>query len=157
MSLQNADKNIQELAKSLKLEIPSILETKMCALQSEDGMVLHFFYEENGDFLYLYAPLLTVLPKEDSQKAKLYEELLQAQLLFSGVSDGKIGIDKKQGILFFYEPLTMKEEGEKVLAEKFPTFFRMSMAWKELVDKTLGTQPPKKTQEPVRPINPIKL
>ena len=80
MSLENAKANLKEFAKELNLELV-LDENYTCILGIDNAFSLHITYEPNSDRLYLYAPILDGLPKDDKIRLRLYESLLEGSML----------------------------------------------------------------------------
>ena len=80
MSFENAKANLKEFGKELNLEL-ELDENNTCILGIDNTFSLHLTYEPNSDRLYMYAPLLDGLLKDDKIKLKLYERMLEGAML----------------------------------------------------------------------------
>ena len=71
MSRQNAEENLKNFAKELKLPDVAFDQNNTCILFVDGEFSLHLTYEEHSDRLYVYAPLLDGLPDNPQRKLAL--------------------------------------------------------------------------------------
>ena len=135
MSLQNAVENLQELAEAIEAQPPEVDENLSCCLECPDGLVLNFIYDDSGDALYIYLPMLEGLPQDIGKKAELYERLLEYSLKLGRRQLGTIGIDLENDRLMFYAYIDVKEPGKESLVDLLPEFMDMANLWKEVIER----------------------
>ena len=142
MPIENARSNLKSLAKALQLPAPELKDEKSCALFAKEGFSIHFQYDDQNDQLTVLVPLLEALPQDVKSQAKLYSTLLEAELAYSQIPMGRIGLNKENNLLLFYESLSMAEEDEGKLLTLLPPFLEMVELWKEVVEKGQGSEGP---------------
>jgi hypothetical protein len=107
MTKENAQLNLQELSKELKLEGLVFDENNSVILGIDNKFSLHITYEHNSDRLYIYSPLLDGLPTDAQRKLKLYEHLLVGSMLGGQMAGGGVGLAVKEELILMHCVLDM--------------------------------------------------
>lgn len=142
MSLENARANLQALAGALQLPAPELKDERSCALFAKEGFSIHFQYDDKNDQLTVLVPLLESLPQDDKSQAKLYSTLLEAEFAYSQIPMGRIGLNKENNLLLFYESLSMEDDNADKLLILIPPFLEMVELWKDVVEKGQSNEGP---------------
>lgn len=138
MSLENAQVNLQELSKELKLDL-SFDQNNTCILGIDNAFSLHLTYESNSDRIYLYSPLLDGLPKEDHIRLRLYEALLQGSILGSQMVGGGVGVSIKEELILMHTMLEMSKDSDIALLRRFaPMFVDSVEKWRKIIQDILA-------------------
>jgi hypothetical protein len=133
MSLENAKANLKEFAKELNLELV-LDENYTCILGIDNAFSLHITYEPNSDRLYLYAPILDGLPKEDKIRLHLYESLLEGSMLGGQMAGGGVGVAVQEELILMHCVLEMGLGADASSLRRFaPLFVESVEKWREKV------------------------
>ena len=133
MSLENAKANLKEFAKELNLELV-LDENYTCILGIDNAFSLHVTYEPNSDRLYLYAPILDGLPKDDKIKLRLYEALLEGSMLGGQMAGGGVGVAVLEELILMHCVLEMGLGADASSLRRFaPLFVESVEKWREKV------------------------
>ncbi len=131
MSLENAKANLKEFAKELNLEL-ALDENYTCILGIDNAFSLHITYEPNSDRLYLYAPILDGLPKDDKVKLRLYESLLEGSMLGGQMAGGGVGVAVLEELILMHCVLEMGLGADASSLRRFaPLFVESVEKWRE--------------------------
>lgn len=131
MSLENAKANLKEFAKELNLEL-NLDENYTCILGIDNAFSLHVTYEPNSDRLYLYAPILDGLPKDDKVKLRLYESLLEGSMLGGQMAGGGVGVAVLEELILMHCVLEMGLGADASSLRRFaPLFVESVEKWRE--------------------------
>lgn len=161
MSFENAKSNLKEFAKELNLEGLAFDENNTCILGIDNEFSLHLTYEPNSDRLYLYAPILDGLPKDEKIRLKLYESLLEGSMLGGQMAGGGIGVAVPEELILMHCIIEMGVATDASALRRFaPVFVETVEKWrakvKDIVEgrepsgsKDGGQRPPQ--QPPGRP------
>lgn len=138
MSLENAKENLKEFAKELNLEGLAFDENNTCILGIDNTFSLHFTYEPNSDRLYLYAPLLDGLPKDDKIRLRLYEALLVGAMLGGQMAGGGVGVAVEEELILMHAVLEMGIGTDPSSLRRFaPIFVEAVEKWRARVKDIL--------------------
>ena len=102
MSLENARSNLKEFGKELGLGDLEFDENNTCILGIDNTFSLHITYEPHSDRLYLYSPILDGLPKDPTNRLKLYEALLEGSMLGGQMAGGGIGVAVAEELILMH-------------------------------------------------------
>jgi len=102
MSFENAKANLKEFAKELNLEGLAFDENNTCILGIDNEFSLHLTYVPEPDRLYIYAPVLDGLPKDDKTKLRLYELLLEGSMLGGQMAGGGAGVAVPEELILMH-------------------------------------------------------
>lgn len=131
MSFENAKSNLKEFAKELNLEGLAFDENNTCILGIDNEFSLHLTYEPNSDRLYLYAPILDGLPKDDKVKLKLYESLLEGSMLGGQMAGGGIGVAVPEELILMHCIIEMGVATDPSALRRFaPVFVETVEKWR---------------------------
>ncbi len=144
MSFENAKANLQEFGKELNLEGLKFDENNTCILGIDNTFSLHLTYEPNSDRLYLYAPILDGLPKDDKIRLKLYERFLEGSMLGGQMAGGGIGVATKEELVLLHAVLDMGLGVDAIALRRFaPLFVETVEMWRDIATKiSAGEEPP---------------
>lgn len=144
MSLENANANLEEFGKELKLEALAFDENNTCILGIDNTFSLHLTYEPNSDRLYLYSPLLDGLPKDEKILLKLYIRLLEGSMLGGQMAGGGVGLAVKEELILMHATLDMGLGAAANALRYFAGIFIETVEkWREIVTKICaGEEPP---------------
>jgi hypothetical protein len=132
MSLENAKANLKEFGKELNLEGLEFDENNTCILGIDDEFSLHLTYEPNSKMLYMYAPLLDGLPRDDKTRLKLYERLLEGSMLGGQMAGGGVGVAVKEELILIHVTIPMEHAESNELRRRAPTFVERVEHWRKL-------------------------
>jgi hypothetical protein len=155
MSLENAKANLKEFAKELNLELV-LDENYTCILGIDNAFSLHVTYEPNSDRLYLYAPILDGLPKDDKIKLSLYEALLEGSMLGGQMAGGGVGVAVLEELILMHCVLEMGLGSDASSLRRFaPLFVESVEKWREKTKNIVEGRPDttKDTLPPAPPTN----
>src|SRR3989338_1448028 len=154
MSYENAKANLKEFGKELNLDALDFDENATCILGIDNTFSLHITYERNSDRMYLYAPVLDGLPKDDKIRLKLYERLLEGSMLGGQMAGGGIGVALKEELILMHCVIDMGLGVDAAALRRFaPLFVETVEKWREIVTKILAGEDPGPFQFPVPPPN----
>lgn len=155
MSLENAKANLKEFGKELRLEL-SFDENNTCILGIDNVFSLHLTYEPNSDRLYMYAPLLDGLPKDEKIRLKLYERLLEGSMLGGQMAGGGVGVAVKEELILMHCYLEMGPGVDAMALRRFaPLFVETVEKWRSIVAKICaGEEPEPFTLPGMQPMSP---
>ena len=143
MSFENAKANLEEFGKELNLEGLQFDENNTCILGIDNTFSLHITYEPHSDRLYLYAPLLDGLPKEDKIRLKLFERLLEGAMLGGQMAGGGVGVATKEELILIHCVLDMGLGADAHALRRFaPLFVETVEKWREIVTKICAGEEP---------------
>lgn len=143
MSYENAKANLKEFGKELNLDNLNFDENNTCILGIDNTFSLHITYETNSDKLYLYAPVLDGLPKDDKIKLKLYERLLQGSMLGGQMAGGGVGVATEEELILMHTVLDMGLGVEASALRKFASLFVETVEkWRSIVTKIMAGEDP---------------
>ncbi len=152
MSFENAKANLREFGKELKLEGLDFDENNTCILGIDNTFSVHITYEPNSGRLYLYAPILDGLPKDDKIRLKLYECLLEGSMLGGKMAGGGIGVAPKEELILLHCVLDMGLGVDAAHLRRFaPLFVETVEKWREMVAKICAGEDPGPFQFPTPP------
>ncbi len=141
MSLENAKANLKEFAKELNLELV-LDENYTCILGIDNAFSLHVTYEPNSDRLYLYAPILDGLPKDDKIKLGLYESLLEGSMLGGQMAGGGVGVAVLEELILMHCVLEMGLGSDASSLRRFaPLFVESVEKWREKTKNIVEGRP----------------
>jgi len=132
MSLEAAKQNLKEFGKELNLGDLEFDENNTCILGIDDEFSLHITYEENGDRLYLYSPLLDGLPRDDKTKLRLYERLLEGSMLGGKMAGGGVGVAVQEELILIHCTLDMAGAEENRLKKFAPLYVQTVEEWRKI-------------------------
>jgi len=131
MSFENAKSNLKEFAKELNLEGLAFDENNTCILGIDNEFSLHLTYEPNSDRLYLYAPVLDGLPKDEKTKLALYEALLEGSMLGGQMAGGGVGVAVPEELILMHCVLEMGVGTDPSALRRFaPVFVEAVERWR---------------------------
>lgn len=143
MSYENAKANLKEFGKELNLDALDFDENSTCILGIDNTFSLHITYEQNSDRLYLYAPILDGLPKDDKTRLKLYERLLEGSMLGGQMAGGGIGVAPKEELILMHCVIDMGLGVDAAALRRFaPLFVETVEKWRTLVSKVMAGEDP---------------
>lgn len=143
MSYENAKANLKEFGKDLNLDSLNFDENHTCILGIDNTFSLHITYEQNSDRLYLYAPILDGLPKDDKTKLKLYERLLEGSMLGGQMAGGGIGVAPKEELILMHTVIDMGLGVDAAALRRFaPLFVETVEQWRVIVSKIMAGEEP---------------
>ena len=152
MSYENAKANLKEFGKELNLEGLDFDENFTCILGIDNTFSLHITYERNSDRLYLYAPILDGLPKDDKIRLKLYERLLEGSMLGGQMAGGGVGVAIKEELILMHCVIDMGLGVDALALRRFaPLFVETVEKWREIVTKIMNGEEPGPFQFPTPP------
>jgi len=152
MSYENAKANLKEFGKDLNLDALNFDENNTCILGIDNTFSLHITYEPNSDRLYLYAPILDGLPKDDKVRLKLYERLLEGSMLGGQMAGGGIGVATKEELILMHCVIDMGLGVDTAALRRFaPLFVETVEKWRAIVVKILAGEDPGPFQMPGMP------
>jgi hypothetical protein len=142
MSYENAKANLKEFGKELNLEL-QFDENHTCILGIDNTFSLHLTYEPHSDRLYLYSPILDGLPKDATNKLKLYESLLEGSMLGGQMAGGGIGVAVNEELILMHCVLEMGIGADPSSLRRFaPIFVEAVERWrKRAKDLSEGREP----------------
>lgn len=142
MSYENAKANLKEFGKELNLEL-QFDENHTCILGIDNTFSLHLTYEPHSDRLYLYSPILDGLPKDPTNKLKLYEALLEGSMLGGQMAGGGIGVAVNEELILMHCVLEMGIGADPSALRRFaPIFVEAVERWrKKAKDLSEGREP----------------
>jgi len=153
MSLENAKANLKEFDKELNLELV-LDENYTCILGIDNAFSLHVTYEPNSDRLYLYAPILDGLPKDDKTKLGLYEALLEGSMLGGQMAGGGVGVAVLEELILMHCVLEMGLGSDASSLRRFaPLFVESVEKWREKTKNIVEGRPD--TAKDTLPPSPI--
>lgn len=132
MSLEIAKQNLKEFGKELGLGELEFDENNTCILGIDDDFSLHLTFEENGDRLYLYSPLLDGLPSDDKTKLKLYERLLEGSMLGGKMAGGGVGVAVQEELILIHCTLDMAGAEDNRLRKFAPLYVQTVEEWRKI-------------------------
>jgi hypothetical protein len=135
MSLENAEKNLEEFGKELNLEGLAFDENQTCILGIDNTFSLHLTYEPHSDRLYLYSPILDGLPGDVKSKLLLYETLLEGSMLGGLMAGGGVGVATKEELILMHTVLEMAHAATDALKKFAPAFVESVEQWREIAKK----------------------
>ena len=139
MSFENAEQNLKEFGKDLKLEGLAFDENKTCILGIDNAFSLHLTYEPNSDRLYLYSPVLDGLPKDQKTLLLLYSTLLEGSMLGGQMAGGGIGVAPKEELILIHAVLEMGASADASLLSRFaPLFVEVVEQWRGIAGKIIN-------------------
>lgn len=131
MSRENATQNLIEFGKELNLEGLVFDENNTCILGIDNTFSLHLTYEPNSDKIYLYAPILDGLPKEEDIRLRLYEGYLEGSMLGGQMAGGGIGVATPEELVLLHATVDMGVSADsKVLVRFVPIFVETVEKWR---------------------------
>jgi hypothetical protein len=134
MSFENAKANLKEFAKELNLEGLAFDENNTCILGIDNEFSLHLTYEPNSDRLYIYAPILDGLPKDEKLKLRLYEILLEGSMLGGQMAGGGVGVAVPEELILMHCVLEMGVGTDASALRRFaPLFVETVEKWRSKV------------------------
>lgn len=143
MSYENAKANLKEFGKELNLDALDFDENSTCILGIDNTFSLHITYEQNSDRLYLYAPILDGLPKDDKTRLKLYERLLEGSMLGGQMAGGGIGVAPKEELILMHCVIDMGLGVDAAALRRFaPLFVETVEKWRTIVSKIMAGEDP---------------
>ncbi len=138
MSLENAKANLKEFGKELNLEGLAFDENLTCILGIDNTFSLHLTYEPQSGRLYLYAPLLDGLPKDDKVRLRLYEALLEGAMLGGQMAGGGVGVAIQEELILMHAVLDMGIGTDASALRRFAAIFVEAVErWRERVKNIL--------------------
>jgi hypothetical protein len=142
MSYENAKANLKEFGKELNLEL-QFDENHTCILGIDNTFSLHLTYEPHSDRLYLYSPILDGLPKDTTNRLKLYESLLDGSMLGGQMAGGGIGVATNEELILMHCVLEMGIGADPSALRRFaPIFVEAVERWrKRAKDLSEGREP----------------
>lgn len=132
MSLENAKENLKEFGKELGLEGLEFDENNTCILGIDDEFSMHLTYEPNSDRLYLYSPLLDGLPKDDKNRLRLYEKLLEGSMLGGQMAGGGVGVAVKEELILMHCTIDMAHAVPSALRAFAPLYVETVEKWRKI-------------------------
>lgn len=152
MSYENAKANLKEFGKDLNLESLDFDENATCILGIDNTFSLHITYEPNSDRLYLYAPVLDGLPKDDKTRLKLYERLLEGSMLGGQMAGGGVGVALKEELILMHCVIDMGLGVDAAALRRFaPLFVETVERWRGMITKIMAGEDPGQFQYPTPP------
>ncbi len=149
MSYENAKANLKEFGKDLNLDALDFDENSTCILGIDNAFSLHITYEPNSDRLYLYAPILDGLPKDDKIRLKLYERLLEGSMLGGQMAGGGVGVAVKEELILMHCVIDMGLGVDAAALRRFaPLFVETVEKWRAIVAKIMAGEDPGPFQLP---------
>jgi hypothetical protein len=150
MSYENAKANLKEFGKELNLTGLEFDENNTCILGIDNVFSLHFTYEQNSNRLYIYAPLLDGLPKDEKIRLKLYERLLEGSMLGGQMAGGGCGVAVKEELILIHAFLDMGLGVDAMALCRFaPLFVETVEKWRDIVAKICAGQEPEPFTLPI--------
>ncbi|NCF71250.1 MAG: CesT family type III secretion system chaperone [Chlamydiales bacterium] len=142
MSLENAKANLEEFGKELNLEGLEFDENNTCILGIDDQFSMHLTYEPNTDRLYIYSPVLDGLPKDEKNKLKLYERLLEGSMLGGQMAGGGVGVAVKEELILLHCTIDMAHAIPSALRAFAPLYVETVEKWRKIcLDISEGRKP----------------
>ena len=142
MSRQNAEENLKNFAKELKLPDVAFDQNNTCILFVDGEFSLHLTYEEHSDRLYVYAPLLDGLPDNPQRKLALYEKLLEGSMLGGQMAGGGVGVATKEQLILMHCVLDMKYAETNLLKAFAQLFIETVVKWRTVCSNiSAGREP----------------
>ena len=136
MSLENAKQNLKEFGKELNLEGLVFDENHTCILGIDNTFSLHLTFEPHSDRLYLYSPILDGLPKNDKDRLRLYEALLEGSMLGGQMAGGGIGVATPEELILMHAIIEMGPGTDaKALCRFAPVFVDAVEKWRDKAKK----------------------
>lgn len=132
MSFENAKANLKEFGKELNLEGLEFDENNTCILGIDDTFSLHITYEPNSKRLYLYSPLLDGLPRDDKNRLRLYERLLEGSMLGGQMAGGGVGVAVKEELILLHCTIDMEHAISSALRAFAPLFVETVEKWRKI-------------------------
>lgn len=152
MSYENAKANLKEFGKELNLAALDFDENHTCILGIDNTFSLHITYEQNSDRLYLYAPILDGLPKDDKIRLKLFERLLEGSMLGGQMAGGGVGVALKEELILMHCVIDMGLGVDGSALRRFaPLFVETVEKWRAIVTKIMAGEDPGPFQMPGMP------
>jgi hypothetical protein len=132
MSYENAKANLKEFGKDLNLAGLQFDENLTCILGIENTFSFHITYEGHSDRLYLYAPILDGLPKDDKIRLALFESFLVGSMLGSQMAGGGIGVAVSEGLVLMHCVIEMGIGADAQALRRFaPIFVEAVERWRK--------------------------
>jgi hypothetical protein len=154
MSLDNAKENLKGFGKELGLEGLEFDEHNTCILGIDDQFSLHITYEPRTEYLYVYAPILDGLPRDDKLKLKLYTVLLEGSMLGGQMAGGGVGVAEKEELILMHIKLPMQHAHANELAQAVAPFVERVEYWrKRTKDLSEGRDDEAPSDKPVQPFS----
>lgn len=152
MSFENAKANLKEFAKELNLEGLTYDENNTCILGIDNEFSLHLTYEPNSDRLYIYAPILDGLPKDEKIRLKLYENLLEGSMLGGQMAGGGVGVAVPEELILMHCVIEMGVATDaSALARFAPVFVEVVEKWRAKVKEIVAGREPTVSTMPKPP------
>ena len=151
MSFENAKANLKEFAKELNLEGLVFDENNTCILGIDNELSLHLTYVPEPDRLYIYAPVLDGLPKDEKTKLRLYEVLLEGSMLGGQMAGGGAGVAVPEELILMHCVIEMGVGTEPTALRRFaPLFVETVEKWRVKVKDVIAGREssPSKDQPP---------
>ena len=148
MSYENAKANLKEFGKELNLEL-QFDENHTCILGIDNTFSLHLTYEPHSDRLYLYSPILDGLPKDTTNRLKLYESLLEGSMLGGQMAGGGIGVATAEELILMHCVLEMGVGTDASSLRRFaPIFVEAVERWRKTAKDIVEGRKPSKQAAP---------
>lgn len=142
VSRQNAEENLRNFSKELKLPDVAFDQNNTCILFVDGEFSLHLTYEEHSDRLYVYSPLLDGLPENVNRKVALYEKLLEGSMLGGQMAGGGVGVAVKEQLILMHCVLDMKYAETNLLKAFAQLFIETVVKWRTVCsDICAGREP----------------
>lgn len=143
MTFENAARNLEQLAKELKLDGLKFDENNTCILGIDNTFSLHITYEPHSDRLYLYSPILDGLPKDPAIRLKLYEALLVGSMLGGQMAGGGVGVAVMEELILMHCVIEMGIGSDPAALRRFaPIFVEAVERWRKIVSQILAGETP---------------
>lgn len=142
MSYENAEANLKEFGKELKLEGLQFDENHTCILGIDNAFSLHITYEPHSDRLYLYSPILDGLPKDQTLRLNLYETLLTGSMLGGQMAGGGVGVATQEELILMHCVLEMGNAEVSALRRFAAIFVEAVERWRKIVQEILVGKKP---------------
>lgn len=152
MSLENARENLKEFGKDLNLTDLEFDENNTCILGIDDAFSMHLTYEPNTDRLYLYAPLLDGLPKDDKVKLRLYAKLLEGSMLGGQMAGGGVGVAEEEELILMHCTLDMSHAASNALRQFAILFVETIEKWRKTVAEIVEGRDAKASEKSGKPM-----
>lgn len=133
VSEEKIRKSFLILSKILQVAPPELDENHTCMLEVAEGFFIHFKFFQDTGVLYISHPLLEGLPDNHTDKALLFEKILEAAWRLHKPEVGSIALDKESEQLVLYFHLNMGDTDELFLSIWLPLFIESCMSWRDFL------------------------
>eukprot|EP00388_Colpodella_angusta_P037689 GDKK01042271.1.p1 GENE.GDKK01042271.1~~GDKK01042271.1.p1 ORF type:complete len:206 (-),score=15.37 GDKK01042271.1:93-710(-) len=137
--MANAKANLLELSKDLGIHL-SFDQNLTCVIGNDERNTILITYDAATERLYLYSAVLTVLPRSEAAKLRLYEALLDGAMLGRDMAGGGIGMSSQNNIVMMSTSLSLRNSSQYTLRDIAPAFLDALNRWRSVAAEITSGQ-----------------